>query len=321
MKRWIPALLALAALGCGNYSNDDIEFLNALPHASDLASNVPQTGVAQQGLNSNDAGSSCPDTPGTTSCLYQFTLTASQGFNGSLYFLLGVIDDINAAPPTTRTPTGRTWGPFPDGNNPGYDVAVTINKTPPDDYAWAIQFQNEGAGSASSWFPFVHGDFLATGGARRGDGSLIVDGDGGVRFGLNTGTLGTAVVQGEYHTDNNPIWVSMVGTDDPGNPFQTLTYQAREYVNDQWQPDAGALVFTFPIPDGDGGELALQLHSAWEQSGRGRGDGTVQFPASLADAGWVECWNDQFVVTYLAQSWDGGIVLGDAGSCPPVQGL
>src|SRR4029079_14503917 len=89
-------LLAVAALlaSCGNYSNEDLEFMNAVPTHEDISANMPPsalvTGEAELSKETHDV---------------------ITNFNGLLGILEGV-DKIRTYPPTSRIPNGRVWGPF-----------------------------------------------------------------------------------------------------------------------------------------------------------------------------------------------------------------
>ena len=101
-KTWLAAVVVATTIGCGNYSNEDLEFMNALPERQDLTAAIPARSAILIG----------------TADLYRMTRNVALVFNGISEALLTVIDTIRAYPPTTRQPNGRIWGPFPavDGN-------------------------------------------------------------------------------------------------------------------------------------------------------------------------------------------------------------
>ena len=45
---FLLTLLAAASAGCGNYSNDDLEYMSIVPQREELASNLPRTTAALQ---------------------------------------------------------------------------------------------------------------------------------------------------------------------------------------------------------------------------------------------------------------------------------
>src|SRR5579871_1176553 len=207
MKRLISSLVVLAALGCGNYSNDDVEFLNALPHASDLTIKVPQTSSSQSGLGGTDAGAaaSCGNDPGETSCYFEETVGTSGQFNLGLHGILDILDTVESFPTTSRTQSSRTWGPFPDSSHPGFDAKVVIARSSTQTYDWSFNYRQSFSAANVPWFAFVSGHFEAVGGPRKGPGTMFVDGPGAVALGLNTDTLNGASVDAGFQTDANPI--------------------------------------------------------------------------------------------------------------------
>src|SRR3954469_15948977 len=108
--RYSVLILGVALAGCGgNYSNDDIAFLNALPHREDLTAKPPDsTGTTQSGLQTRQDGLAV----GEPSKAYADTKGASDQVNGILEGFLGVVDTVRKFPPTARTENSRTWGPF-----------------------------------------------------------------------------------------------------------------------------------------------------------------------------------------------------------------
>jgi len=115
-------VLGVLGAGCGNYSNEDLEFMNAVPDQTDLAANLPVRSALATGTEAELA----KDTHDTVKI-----------FNGILDSVLGDVEAIRAVQPTGRGPDSRTWGPFPDTN--------------PLQTAWEWQFamQREADGSAA----------------------------------------------------------------------------------------------------------------------------------------------------------------------------
>src|SRR5262245_2098762 len=96
---WTLLLFATIA-SCGNYSNEDLEFMNAVPARQDFVAYIPRD-----------------LTPANEAELAKDTHTVITAFNGALDFLK-VADAIRAYPPTSRIPDGRVWGPVLDNNHP-----------------------------------------------------------------------------------------------------------------------------------------------------------------------------------------------------------
>src|SRR5581483_3559779 len=94
-KKTIPLLLVVVALsglagaGCGNYSNEDLEFMQALPEKSDLSADVPTRSAVVLA---------------NTAELYRMTRDVVVIFNGVVDSFLTLIDAIRSYSPTTRMP-------------------------------------------------------------------------------------------------------------------------------------------------------------------------------------------------------------------------
>jgi len=102
----VAVLLAAAAFAaCGNYSNEDLEFMNAVPARQDFVASIPRD------LMPANEAELAKDTHGVINT-----------FNGALDFLK-IADVIRMYPPTSRIPDGRIWGPAPDSNHAGWHLA------------------------------------------------------------------------------------------------------------------------------------------------------------------------------------------------------
>lgn len=112
MKRIAP-FVVVALAGCGNFSQEDLLFLSALPTRASLALEPPgvdaaagggAAGQVQQGLQACDGVGR-----EHLRCRAQDMATA---VNGLTFFLLDLVDAIAQHPPTQRLPRKRLWGPF-----------------------------------------------------------------------------------------------------------------------------------------------------------------------------------------------------------------
>src|SRR6202042_3828169 len=101
------------------WSNEDLEFLYALPDRDTLHANVPgeatSTNTTQQPLSVGD-----------DSQTYANTKLQTDQFNAFLDDVLDGLDNIRQIPPTTRLDDGRIWGPYDDSTHPGFQVQVEI---------------------------------------------------------------------------------------------------------------------------------------------------------------------------------------------------
>src|SRR5690242_11166078 len=95
-------LAAALTVGCGNYSNDDLEFALALPTADSLVSKFPNQ-VRQDGLTGGLGQKQAGLALGETSKLYSDSLSGAATFNLWVYAVAVTIDYVRQQPVTTRT--------------------------------------------------------------------------------------------------------------------------------------------------------------------------------------------------------------------------
>jgi len=244
-----------------------------------------------------------------------------------VYGMLQFIDNVGQIPATSRTTNTRVWGPiYPIDSQPGFEGQIVMARTPPLNYDWEIDFRPHLQGG-NAWFSFVKGSFAATGGARRGSGAFGLDAAGARAVGLATPGMETLLtLDTNYATDAVPISVNIVavGATDAGTG--TLRYDYHGYppdAGDDGGISAAALQYQMVLDPLDGGApLSFQVHSAWLSDGSGRGDSRVT-QGPLMGFVDVECWGprNDFFTTFIDQTWTGGLVAGDAGTCRDVSGL
>ncbi|HLM44904.1 MAG TPA: hypothetical protein VK458_13610, partial [Myxococcaceae bacterium] len=165
---WLLLLGCLATACGGNFSNDDLEFLNALPAREDLASKLPGTesGVSAGGLRQRTD----PLAVGERSTLYEDTNRASNVFNRGLDGLLTLLENIRERPPTTRAPDLRVWGPWRDPRHPGHEVRFVMARVA-ERFDYRLQYRPERS-DEEAWWTALEGTFQANGGLREGEGMV-----------------------------------------------------------------------------------------------------------------------------------------------------
>jgi hypothetical protein len=301
--------LLLLLCGCGgNYSNADLEFLNALPAKDELAAKLPESGASRSGLGADADFGQRRDglTLGETADYYVSTRDASKSFNEGLDFLLGIIEAVREQPPTSRTPTSRTWGPFPADDQPGFLAQVVIERTSAARYAYRLEFRRDAKGAA--WFAILQGAFSASGGVRKGVGELTLDALTARSNGLTTrGLEQLAMLQARYDTQGTPVRVDMALAFTADASAQDANYQYREQADGQ-----GAMRFVIRQSN-----QTLQLTSRWLATGQGQADAAI-LAGDFAGASQVECWDAAFLLRYLRRSWESA-AQGDPAMCPAAQ--
>ena len=309
MRSFLFSVLLLAGCG-GNWSNTDLAFANALPRRDELKSRIPAGSTTQplDGVGTRRDGLNVGDPSGA----FAATRKAAADFNGLLDLILGVLDQVRAVAPTTRTGDSRTWGPFADSNNPGRELQVVIVKKDDVNFEWRIESRAINA----AFIQVVTGNFLATDTARRGRGALVVhvkDFRDVLKVDDNLKQLNQ--IDMGYVTDMFPRRVEMLFTLKDASPLgiSSIGYTARAQAD-----GSGAMRFVYTLPRTDLAEL--ELTAVWAPSGEGKGVGTV---TRGTNAGFTvnECWGKSFSVVYYAESWPGGVTSGLASDCIVIDGL
>lgn len=307
--RALTVTLVVVATGCGgNWSNSDLVFANALPRTQDLQSTLPAGSTSQplEGMSTRRDGLMVGD----PSNAWALTRQASKDYNGILTLLLGIIDQVRRAPPTDRTPTSRTWGPFADSNNPGREVRVVISQS--DDTGRSYGWQVESRPFNGAWIQVITGNFLANGEGtvRNGQGAIQVpvkDFRDVVKTDPNIAKLDLITIG--YVTDSWPHRVEMNFTVAPG---ATTGFSALGYTSLLQEDGAGAMRFVWSKTDVNVEQL--EITARWLSTGEGRAFGVVQ-KGNYTGANVTECWNRSFAVTHYAESWANGVTSGTESSC------
>lgn len=307
-------LASFIVSGCGGtWSNRDLEFAAALPTRAELASKLPATASSAQpldrardGLNAGDPSQAWAD-----------TRKAANDFNGLLDFFLGVVDSVRSVPPSSRTDTSRTWGPFVAKDNPGFQLQLTIalvSTSPQETFGWKVQARPLGA---SEWFDIVRGSFQASSETvRRGMGTIEVpvkDFRDRLKVDENFRQLDSITIG--YFTSSFPTTVTMQFQFAPGNTsgFSSLGYAARRA-----QDDSGAMGFQLKTTDPN--TTRLDVASKWRADGAGVAVMTVA-EGNYRGATRAECWDAAFKVVYFKETWPGGKESGRQSDCVSVDGL
>lgn len=311
MKRAL-LLIALALTGCGNWSNADLEYLNAMPTRDTLQAQVKGapasssqplsgTGTKKQSLFGN---SGMPLNVGDHSEGYDETVNASLMFNNWISFIVSVVEFIETVQPTVRTKNSRVWGPYPDKDHPGFDLRITITKIDESHFTYAFEWKP--SSTADGYFSLVDGTVTATTNLHHGVGSIDIHSKTARdHFG---GWDGVDEVKINYDTRAFPTAVDVVATAANSAGELDWTYQNAEDTS-------GKLEYTI-IPDPplyNGGIVEIRANSYWLADGSGREDANVT-KGTIAGANGTECWDANHNVTYQ-KYWD-GTVHGDETKCP-----
>ena len=270
--RAICLMTVLVLAGCGNYSNDDIAFLDALPSREALTVTVPQNGSAL----------------GMQASLYTGTVESAQRIDAAVLRLVGILDLVRTLPPSHRSSEGRTWGPFRD-DDPRFENQVAITRTGVDSYTYAFGQRRTGVGA---FVPVLTGSFVGAS-AASGHGTLAFDPTGLRAIGHPSGD-DLLSLNFRYANDTAPrsVQTSLVAGGPDGGTEEL------DYVFAQSAAE-GDLDWQYEGPTPDAGRFELRVHSRLRPDGAGRADarGTIE---ALPKLEWrvTQCWDGSFVERY-----------------------
>jgi hypothetical protein len=296
----VAGLTAIMA-ACGDYSNEDLLYMSAVPSSSQLAVVLPAA-----------------MTTVTQAELAQDTHNGIGTVNALLDDVLGLVDAIRAYEPTSRTSDSRTWGPFADSSHPGWQWRLVVTRADATTFNYALDVENT-AVAAPAWVPFFNGSFDLAGGIKQGNGWVTAD------FG--------ALVAAEFPLDSNTSQLASLRIDyqnyqTPGSPVSvTLTIMRASP-----DPTTGvtSVMFMYEILADGSGEIAFQLvgnvipgpaietldiNAQWLPTGAGKATLSV---AAGDGAGMTqtECWDATFEATYNDKPWSMTEDVGDPSLCP-----
>ncbi|NVJ03987.1 hypothetical protein HUW63_01835 [Myxococcus sp. AM001] len=307
--------LALAACG-GDFSNDDLEFLNALPRREDLAAKLPAKSAGRSGGGQVTRPSALVVRLGEPSKLMGDTEETGRAFNASVDALLSLLEDIRSQPPTTREPDRRVWGPYRDPRHAGHDVRFVMTRAALN-FDYRLEYRKTGADEAG-WWAFLSGTFEADAGIRKGVGSLHLDVERAQQEGLPANDMAALRrLDIHYQTKALPTRVELAFTPRDG-AFPVARYTYREA-----QDSVGEMQFLMPGQDLVPGGLLedLSLTTRWSPDGRGMAVLDV-LSGDIRGAKYTECWDVQGRVTFTARSWDFfNPTEGERATCPDFSAL
>lgn len=288
------AALAAAATGygCGNYSNDDVAFIAAVPHGASLHVAVPA--LQAQPVCAN----------GTADSFVKARSTGAS-INAGLDGVLALVDFVRGLEPTTRALDRRTWGPFPDDKHPGVEIEVIMVRRPgatPGQTRFLYAFEARRAGGP--FIPLLEGTFLGAS-AETGSGVLEVHFDNARALAIGNPGDPQGLVDFFYDLASDPRTLSLQLNGD-GFGLSAFAYQYAGYKD-------GHAIFDFIFSDANATRYFVD--SKFAATVRGRAD--VQYRTSAGATGsFVECWDDSACTTYKTDPAGAKPPIGSLASCP-----
>jgi hypothetical protein len=308
-SRAIPLLLAALAIGCGNYSNEDLEYMNAVPNRDELRVDIPPRSSAI--------------TVDEEAELARFTHQVTGGLNALLTAIVNLVDTVRSVSPTSRTSTSRTWGPYPAEKHAGWLARMMIERDPNDPTRFDYQLAFHRAGAADTdWPVLLDGWFMAGQSVRRGTGHFELMTAMLRAEGLDPDLGLLDHMEADYETGADPITIQMMITNmpDPGST-DGVTTAAYHYAAAQDGRHQMAFGFTANIVPGPLVETT-SVTSLWLDSGEGLGDLVVQ-AGEGAGSTESQCWNGLFQPVYSRKAWatPGEDIGMDRSGCPALTPL
>jgi hypothetical protein len=293
----LVSVAASVVAACGNYSNEDLEFMAAVPSSSQLAVVLPAT------TNQNQAE------------LAADTHNGIGQVNSLLDDVLGLIDTVRSYEPTTRKTNERIWGPFPDSNNPGWQWQLDVTRSDATTFGYVLEVAK--SATPDDWVQFLSGSFDAAGGAKQGNGMVTVFfsnlASAGFPIDPQTAKLTSLMINYQnYQTPGSPVSATLVIQQLPDtNGVTSLTF-TYEILAD----GSGEIGFTLVgnIVPGPNIET-LTINAQWLASGAGMATLAV-VSGDGAGLTQVECWDASFDPTYNSKPWMTNENVGDPTQCP-----
>jgi len=307
----LTALFFLA--GCGVNS----EFKNALPTKDSTKISVPASSAQALNLTTQKQG-----LQGQTATFYTFTVDISGMINGATVFVLDLLQNVTANPPTSETANGAVWGPYTDPLSPN-TMKLTVTKTGDNTYTYELDGKPKTQPDSSYVAILTGSSTAATDSSGKqiqgyGSGSFTINWDNASSLPQNDGNLGTAAFQYSRVSPTADVSVSVVFTNVLDKP--TTNRINAKYQYDATPGSGGTFQFSEDkdFITGPNGNEHMSVESRWQESGTGRSDvklsgGDVPNPPGQATAN--ECWDSNFLSQFLLLSYDAADSYGQESVC------
>lgn len=303
-------VLVTAMAACGNYSNEDLEYMAAVPQREDVAVTMPPSSL----MRMDEAE------------LSRITHDVIIMSDAVLDLFLGIVDVVRTFPPTQRLPRTRIWGPVLAEREVGWQWRFVVNRDPvtPTHFTYALEFQRVGD-PPTAWHGLFSGWFEGSSGARRGVGEFIVQTTelraAGYPFENGGERIDTITVN--YSTREFPISVEVDFVQ--FSNFEFTTTNRFHFEHSAQENGQGAMRFQLDGPDLIAGPVvdSLLVTTRWLPSGAGRGEATITQGDAAAGLQQVQCWNASFMETYNVKPWkpDENSANTDPSVCPDIPAL
>jgi hypothetical protein len=300
-------LAALALCACGNLSNEDIAFLEALPQKEQLHVSVPAPAASQP---------ACAIGPAE---VWINAKTTGDQINKGVDDILALIDAIRFVTPTTRDTDQRTWGPFPDRQHPGVEIQVTMfreldeTRTP-----WRWIYTIAARRPPGSFLPILEGEIFGAQ-ARSGIGRMALHFENSTALRINKPDDPVVPAHIFYDLSADPRTISLDLSAGLGFGLARFDYGFAGYADGHGR-------FDYAFPDPKSG-CTIEVTTWFTAQGAGR----LAYRARCGPGGILvigdirQCWDQSACLTYVDDPFAftpqcNGVkpcLLGNPASCPP----
>lgn len=291
---------------CGNLSNEDIAFMEAIPQKQQLHVAVPPGSPAQSlcALGSAD--------------VYTSAKATGTSINQGVDDILALVDAIRKVTPTSRDDDSRTWGPFPDNNHAGVTILVTMfreldqNRVP-----WRWIYTIAAARLPGAYLPILEGEFFGAQ-AVNGIGRMTLHFENSTQLGMNNPGDPAFPARLYYDLSSDPHTVSLDLTAGV-NAFGLISF---DYWFAGYLDGHGQFEFAFPDLKSN---CTIEVTTFFNAQGAGRDVFRANCPVVGVLGDVMQCWDAGGCLTFVDDPFAftpacGTVkpcLLGDASLCPP----
>lgn len=288
----LVAVLAATAAGCGNYSTEDLRFLSALPRREHLSVAVPSnTGSGPTALTTALVTTAACPAIGDAN-VWRWAKPTSDGLNGGVSWIVGLIDAVRRAPPTHRSDDSRRWGPFDDDKHPGREIQIVIDRSWPSgpDGQPVFDYRFEGRVKGTSAFTVLLGGFFQGASATAGHGNVVLYFDSFWTLGMQDAGTPHGRMDIQYVRDQSPVQIDLV-LSQPGFSVVSFGYHYEGYGDGR-----GLFRYAFHNALGD----LLEVQANHDPAGAGRLAVAFTPKGATTPAGsFRQCWDKDACLTYV----------------------
>jgi len=281
-SRFLPSLLLLLAVsGCGDLSNDDLQFSAAIPRSGSLHVSVP----LQQASQALRLASSCPLGKADSWLASEAT---GQQINAGVDGILALVEVIRGVPPSSRPdPYSRTWGPWADSKHPGVSFQVgMVRNDNADGTPYSFEYVFNGRQGSGPFLPILDGTFFGAQ-AKSGAGFITVHFDNSQAIGTNQPADPKVPVYFSYDLTSNPHTIAAHTAEFQANPFN--------YGYAGYDDGHGRFDYSF---DSANHFAHFFVQALFTKAGAGRGE--IDVNTFFGSAGQVvQCWDANACLTYV----------------------